>query len=152
MEYLFQTSFIIHGSLREYDIDPVLGHGNRDCIDRIHEQREQAESLFDEKWTSICKVIEDYYRTTFKDVHKYSIRLSCNNFKDATEICVIGHSLAGVDKTYFQQIDNMTMNKLKWRVYYYNPDDEIKLRNNLLSFGVNSNRIDMVPSTEFYDI
>lgn len=52
----------IHGSLHEYDIDPVLGHGNQKRIENIKEKKAEADRLFDEKWSSICRIVEDYYR------------------------------------------------------------------------------------------
>ena len=72
--------------------------------------------------------------------------------KTIDEICVIGHSLAGVDRTYFNRIDNMTMRRLTWKVYYYRPEEKDRLRNNLIDAGVDSDRIEMVPSSEFYDL
>ena len=32
----------------------------------------EVESLFDEKWVSICRVVRDYYSTTLKNTDKYS--------------------------------------------------------------------------------
>ena len=142
----------IHGSLRQYDIEPVLGHGNQERIERILEKREEAERLFDEKWSSICRVVEDYYKRTFKDVSRYSIRLPRLDAKTIDEICVIGHSLAGVDRTYFNRIDNMTSGRLKWKVYYYREEEKERLKNNLMDAGVDSERIELVPSSEFYDL
>ena len=57
----------IHGSLRDYTPDPVIGHGNKMRIDRISKKIEEAESLFDEKWFSICRVVRDYYSATLKN-------------------------------------------------------------------------------------
>ena len=76
----------IHGSLRQYDIEPVLGHGNQERIERILEKKEEAERLFDEKWTSICRVVEDYYKRTYKDVNRYAVRLPRLDAKTIDEI------------------------------------------------------------------
>ena len=142
----------IHGSLRQYDIEPVLGHGNQERIERILEKKEEAERLFDEKWTSICRVVEDYYKRTYKDVNRYAIRLPKLDANNIDGIYVIGHSLAGVDRTYFNRIDNLTMRSLTWKVYYYRPDEKEKLRINLIDAGIDSDRIERVPSSEFYDL
>ena len=72
--------------------------------------------------------------------------------KTIDEICVIGHSLAGVDRTYFNRIDNMTSGRLKWKVYYYREEEKERLKNNLMDAGVDSERIELVPSSEFYDL
>lgn len=59
----------IHGSLRKLDNAPVLGHGNKKRINKIQEKRKEAERVFDEKEISICKVVEDYYNRTYKDIN-----------------------------------------------------------------------------------
>ena len=41
---------------------------------------------------------------------------------------VIGHSLSGVDKNYFNRIDNLTKGRLIWKVYYYHPDEKKSLK------------------------
>ena len=72
--------------------------------------------------------------------------------KAIDEICVIGHSLSGVDKNYFNRIDNLTKGRLIWKVYYYHPDEKEKLKNNLLDIGIDTERIKLIPSEEFYDL
>lgn len=44
-------------------------------VSSIFGKKEEAERLFDEKWTSICRVVEDYYKRTYKDVNRYAVRL-----------------------------------------------------------------------------
>ena len=61
----------IHGSLRDHECDPVLGHGNIERIEQIDERLEEAGRMYDEKEISICKVIRDYYESTYKDVNRY---------------------------------------------------------------------------------
>ncbi len=142
----------IHGSLRNNDIDPVLGHGNFNRIKDIREKREKATILFDEKMISVCKALEDYYKKTFKDVNKYSFKLSCLSNYEISEICVIGHSLAGVDMPYFTEMDRMTNRKAIWKVYYYCPDEKSRLISNLVSIGIEEQRIQLLPSSMFYDL
>ena len=66
----------IHGSLRDHECDPVLGHGNIERIEQIDERLEEAGRMYDEKEISICKVIRDYYESTYKDVNRYVYKLS----------------------------------------------------------------------------
>lgn len=101
----------IHGSLRERDGIPILGHGNKERIDKIKGKLQTAEREFDEKEISICKVVEDYYVQTHKDINKYMYKLFGLSKKDFNEIMVIGHSLAGVDMPYFKNIDIFTHQK-----------------------------------------
>ena len=81
-----------------------------------------------------------------------SIRLPKLDANNIDGIYVIGHSLAVVDRTYFNRIDNLTMRSLTWKVYYYRPDEKEKLRINLIDAGIDSDRIELVPSSEFYDL
>lgn len=142
----------IHGSLNEYDIDPVLGHGNQERINKIQERKQEAERLFDEKWASICKVIEDYYKRTFKNVNKYLHRLPDLSKYEIKEINVIGHSLASVDVVYFKQIDKMTKRAAEWNVFFYRPEEKDKLKKGLQNLGIDEKRIQMKPSAEFFDL
>lgn len=50
------------------------------------------------------------------------------------------------------EIDNLTKGRLIWKVYYYHPDEKEKLKNNLLDIGIDTERIKLIPSEEFYDL
>lgn len=142
----------IHGSLRERYGEPVLGHGSTTRIERIKEKQEAAERLFDEKEISICKAVKEYYLSTYKNVNKYMHRLLLLTGKEVDEIIVIGHSLAGVDMPYFQNIDMFTSRKANWKVYYHKDGERKQMKGNLSSCGIDISRIDMVQSDEFYDL
>lgn len=142
----------IHGSLRERDDDPILGHGNKERIERIQENKKEAERLFDEKWLSICRVVEDYYEQTYKDVGRYTFKLIDLTKKEIEKIQVIGHSIAGVDQLYFKNIDIFSKKRAIWNIYYYRDEEKQKLYDNLLNCGIDSHRIKMVPSNQFYNM
>ena len=110
----------IHGSLRDHECDPVLGHGNIERIEQIDERLEEAGRMYDEKEISICKVIRDYYESTYKDVNRYVYKLSRVSNKNIDEIYVIGHSVAEVDLPYFRYIENCTHRQSNWIVYFFN--------------------------------
>ena len=142
----------IHGSLREHEYDPVLGHGNIERIERIDERLEEAEQMYDEKEISICKVVKDYYERTYKDVNRYMYRLFKLNEKNIDEICVIGHSVAGVDLPYFKNIDIITRKTAYWSVYYFGSDEKQRILNDLINCGIDSTRIEMKDAKTFYDL
>lgn len=142
----------IHGSLRERDGEPILGHGNMGRIEKIQESKKEAERIFDEKWSSICKVVEEYYMQTYKDVERYTFKLIDLTKNETEEIHVIGHSIAGVDRLYFKNIDVFSKGKPNWNIYYHRDDEEQKLLDNLLNCGIDRDRIKMVPSNQFYDL
>ena len=142
----------IHGSLREHEWDPVIGHGNIGRIERIDERLVEAERMYDEKEISICKVVKDYYERTYKDVNRYMYRLFRFNEKNIDEICVIGHSVAGVDLPYFKNIDIITQKTAYWSVYYFGSDEKQRILNDLINCGIDSTRIVMKDAKTFYDL
>lgn len=142
----------IHGSLREYEDNPILGHGNIERIEKINAKLEAAERIYDEKEISICKVVKDYYERTFKNVNKYMYKILWLEDKDVDEIQVIGHSIAGVDLPYFSNIELCTGHKAKWIVYYWGKDEKDRMFNDLVECGISKDRINMKPALEFYDL
>ena len=142
----------IHGSLRDYTIDPVLGHGNISRIQAIQEKLSEAEESFDEKMSSICSVIKDYYMQTLKDTNMYIFSLSKIFDKKITEICVIGHSLDGIDIPYFSQIDQITGKKLPWLIYIFKDSEADEKKASLVSAGIDLSRIQTLLSDKFYDL
>lgn len=58
----------IHGSLNRNDIEPVIGHGNKECIFAAQQKEEESSTMFDEMSTSAYRVIQNYYEVTLKDV------------------------------------------------------------------------------------
>ena len=141
----------IHGSLREHECDPVLGHGNIGRIERIDERLVEAERMYDEKEISICKVVKDYYEGTYKDVNRYMYRLFRLNGKNIDEIYVIGHSVAEVDLPYFRYVENCT-HQADWTVYYFNVDEKDRIYKKLMDCGIQKSRIHMKEAMEFYNL
>ena len=142
----------IHGSLHEYNDDPILGHGNKKRIEDIKAKKNQAETWFNEKEMSICAVIADYYNTTFKNVNNYMHKLNSLFRYEVEEIVVIGHSVAGIDLPYFKRIDQYTGQKAIWRVYYFTEDEKVDMQKALVEQGISKNRLRMRDSTKFYDL
>lgn len=142
----------IHGSIREDDIDPVLGHGNLEIIDRMRDERHEAEDQQNERAMSIRRAMEDYLRKTYKDISDYMFELSRLHGEDIDEIIVIGHSLSGVDIPYFKEIDLKTSKKARWKVHHFSPAEEKRMLDSLLECEIDRERIVTIPSNEFYDL
>ena len=142
----------IHGSLRQQDDEPVLGHGNIDRIDKIQEKLQEAEREYDEKEMSICRVVKDYYHQTFKDINKYMYKLLDLINQDINEIIVIGHSVAGVDIPYYRYINMFIKKKAFWRVYYYSESEKNLIKGRLKDCGINTKRLDLVPAIKFFNM
>lgn len=142
----------IHGSLRDYTDDPVLGHGNLARIEAIGQKQKSAEEVFDEKEISICKVVKDYYRTTLKDINRYMYNLQRIANEDITEIIVAGHSLAGIDMPYFGNIDLLCGRNVVWTLIWFDSSKKSAMRQSLIDAGIDENRIQLKPASEFYDL
>ncbi|AIQ35986.1 hypothetical protein R50345_15985 [Paenibacillus sp. FSL R5-0345] len=142
----------IHGSLRQRDDDPVLGHGNKMRINNIQEKRHEAEQVFNEKEISICNVVEEYYKQTYKDITKYKYKLRRLQEKDIDEIIILGHSLAGVDIPYFNTIDTFSKQNALWKVYYFSECEMQRMFDSLVDCGIDAGRIEMIHSSEFYNM
>lgn len=142
----------IHGSLRDHECDPVLGHGNIERIEQIDERLEEAGRMYDEKEISICKVIRDYYESTYKDVNRYVYKLSRVSNKNIDEIYVIGHSVAEVDLPYFRYIENCTHRQSNWIVYFFNKEEKDRTYKNLMDSGIQKSRIQMKEASGFYNL
>ena len=142
----------IHGSLRDNADDPILGHGNSNRIEDIKGRRNHAVIKADEKESSICYVLQDYYQTTYKNVSNYMHKLNRLVTKKFDEVIVLGHSIAGVDLPYFKRLDEITSKKLKWRVCYFDKDEKRDMFEALKSQGISPKRIEMFHSSEFYNL
>ena len=142
----------IHGSLRTWDDDPIIGHGNHERIKNIRLQRHNAEEVFDEKETSICRAIEDYYNATLKDVQFYLRKLGRLSNYTINRIVVIGHSLSGVDLGYFKEIDSITNHIIPWKVYYYKDTERTAMEEHINQCSINTNRCEFEHSNLFYNL
>jgi len=142
----------IHGSVREQDDEPILGHGNEVRINKIRKELAESEKIFDEKMMSICKVLSDYYAETHKNVKKYMYKLNYLINKDIDEIIVIGHSISGVDMPYFKFIEAITQSSAKWSVYYHDFKEKERIIASLKSVGVDDSRITMMKSIDFFNV
>lgn len=140
----------IHGSLRERYGEPKIGHGNNKKIQDIKRRYEKACEMCDEKEASISKVIENYYRNTYKDVNRYMIKLLNLKQKNIDEIIVIGHSLADVDMPYFEMINILIGDKVSWKIYYYDENKKEQMYDNLIKYGIKKEQIKMDNSIKFF--
>ena len=116
------------------------------------ERLEEAGRMYDEKEISICKVIRDYYESTYKDVNRYVYKLSRVSNKNIDEIYVIGHSVAEVDLPYFRYIENCTHRQSNWIVYFFNKEEKDRIYKNLMDSGIQKSRIQMKEASEFYNL
>lgn len=142
----------IHGSANEIENELVLGHDNKNRIVDIGQKIYKAEENVSEKEISICKVLEEYYVNTYKDISINMPKLDLLSKKDFEEIYVVGHSLANVDIPYFKKIDSLTRKTAIWKVYYHICEEEKEMLDSLIRIGIDANRIEMINSKMFFNI
>lgn len=109
----------IHGSLLDEASDIVLGHG---WEPGDHESWEsQVDEDTDTRVAGGYRLIDDYFRGTFKPTEKIIARNWRFFFSlaDIEEIFVFGHSLAAVDRPYFERILRGVPQTANWTISYY---------------------------------
>ena len=142
----------IHGSLRGYTDNPVLGHGNIARIDAIEEKQKSAEEHYNEKEINICREVKDYYRTTFKDTNRYMYKLQRIANENILEIIVAGHSITGIDVPYFSNIDILSGKNVNWTIVWFDSSKKDMIRQSVIDAGIDGDRIQLKPANEFYDL
>lgn len=142
----------IHGSIDEDDIDPVIGHGNKEKIMQLDETCKKSSEKFHEKKAAIYGALSNFYKNTLKDVD-YFLSINkpfFNRLKNVKSVSIIGHSLGNVDMPYFRQIYNNVNQDTIWNIYYYSEDSIIDYRNKIISIGVSEENIRMLNSSLFF--
>ncbi|KDR94349.1 Bacteriophage abortive infection AbiH [Peptoclostridium litorale DSM 5388] len=143
----------IHGSIDEdYDLSPVIGHGDYSKVIEMKRISEEVSEEFHEKKCSIYNAVANYYDRTFKDVKHF---LGINKYffkrlKNIEEISIIGHSLGDVDMPYFKEIKRYVKQDSIWNIYYYDKEKATCFKNKIISIGVDESNIRMLRSQDFF--
>ncbi|WP_195970936.1 bacteriophage abortive infection AbiH family protein [Clostridium thermobutyricum] len=152
--YGIDTSKIlhIHGSIEEDDLDPVIGHGNKQKVIENRQIAYEAREQFYEKKCSIYNAIANYYERTLKNVESF---IGINNYffrelKNINTISIIGHSLGDVDIPYFKEIKNYVNKNTIWKFYCYDENNSEYYKKKLMSIGIDSNNIIIKKSCDFF--
>lgn len=116
----------IHGGLHPYcDEPPILGHGNKEKIERYRVQAERAADEYNEGEESIYNAVANYYERTLKDTNK-CIAFNDYFFQQLGEVDVveiIGHSYGEVDMPYFAYLKHYISKIVRWKFFCYNVED-----------------------------
>jgi hypothetical protein len=134
----------------------ILGHGRPpgQLSVRPQQQPDQSdEDYWDELANEDTRVAEgaqliDHY---FAKHFKYTARIIAdhktlfNDLRAVDQVCVLGHSLSEVDIPYFEQIARNVKPTCQWRVSYYAEWESVHHREALISAGVPSDQITLLP-------
>ena len=156
LEKVYKTPhvFHIHGSVvSDLDGDPIIGHCNREEIQKRRNLSSKAEESFDEGGASIQDAIADYLETIYKDTaHLINInRFFFQQLSDVDQVVVIGWSAGEVDLPYLRTIRDSVHKKASWTVYYYAEDQNDCVAYNSLKIACKKCRIHKKFDLKFRD-
>ena len=143
----------IHGGIEPYcNTPPILGHGNIDILNKYNMIAMKADNDFDEAKKSISNAIVNFFGSLYKDTEKYltSNEVFFQKLSDIKFIEIIGHSLGDVDLIYFKKIASIVKEDVNWTIYYYNEDEKLIFRSQLMSIGISINNISLEPFNKFF--
>lgn len=141
----------IHGVVNS-DEDLVLGHSNLERITYFENKCSEYQNIGDEQSSPIYETLARYCSTTYKDVRSHIYRLISLDFNSIEKIMIIGHSLSDVDLPYFKEIKRSIGVDVEWNIYYRGEDQKDIFKEQFKKIGVNEQQINMIPSSEFYDL
>lgn len=141
----------IHGVVNS-DEDLVLGHSNLERITYFENKCSEFQNIGDEQSSPIYETLARYCFITYKDVSEYIVRLNSLDFNSIEKIMIIGHSLSDVDLPYFKEIKRSIGVDVEWNIYYFDENQKGEFKVQLKKIGVNEQQINMIPSSEFYDL
>lgn len=140
----------IHGSALNANTQLVLGHGweQTEVLDPY--RFEQEPDVADMRVVEGQRIIDDYFKTTFKPTMRI-IQDNCSfftNLANVENILVMGHSLSAVDHPYFDELIGQThASRVKWKISYYN-NLEV-LRDRVEELGIDSNKVEFLSLNDF---
>lgn len=139
----------IHGSAIDPESALVLGHGwepeNLDPY-RFESEPENADTRVIEG----VQIVDDYFKSTFKPTQRI---LQDNvaffeGLDTVRQILVMGHSLAEVDRPYFEAVlQHIDTRKVRWKVSYYGDIGQVQRRFSKL--GVSTELVEFALLSEF---
>lgn len=78
-------------------------------------------NLVNEKY--VKKYFKKTAKKTFSIINRNHNFFERQNLEEVTDIYVLGHSMNGIDRPYFQKIFELTSENVFWHITYYNTND-----------------------------
>lgn len=138
----------------------ILGHGmNPKSFERedpkppeglneeeLDQWREAQSDAFDFSLERGRDELIQYFSKSFKATSQLILKeqVFFNSLKSITKVYCLGHSLADVDREYFEEILKKISNKAIWIVSYHNPNEKESRRNRLNELGIKNRQIVLV--------
>jgi UDP-2,3-diacylglucosamine pyrophosphatase LpxH len=140
----------IHGSGLDPEADLVLGHGWKPQENLDPYRFERDPEAADTRVVEVQSVIDSYFKETFKPTLQIiaANRAFFESLTRTNEIWVMGHSLADVDRPYFEElIRHVDPERVKWKVSVYKDHEE--RRSQFTKLGINPRLVEFLPLTSF---
>ncbi|SEO46832.1 Bacteriophage abortive infection AbiH [Nitrosospira multiformis] len=140
----------IHGSGVDPEANLVLGHGweSQENLDPYRFERDPEAA--DTRVVEGQSIIDRYFKETFKPTLQIILanRTFFSSLAQTREIWVMGHSLADVDRPYFEEvIRHVDAGVVKWKVSVYK--DLVERRGQFEKLGINPCLVEFLPLTGF---
>lgn len=115
--------------------------------EQLEEWRERQSDAFDFSLERGRDELIQYFTQSFKPTSQIIDRnqLFFDSLKSIEKVYVLGHSLANVDKKYFEKIiSSINKNKAKWVISYYKSQEINERKQKLISFGLLESQINFI--------
>jgi hypothetical protein len=133
----YQNVLHIHGNIAQPEDGLILGHAWNPETRTSLNDRPDIEDL-DTRQAEAHDILDDYFLKTFKPSQRI-IEENSEFFEELNnieEVVVLGHSLADVDKPYFEALMKIpAISSAKWTVACRNVDSDEEMRQRLEIFG-----------------
>ncbi|MEY5133134.1 MAG: hypothetical protein RLZZ198_1138 [Bacteroidota bacterium] len=133
-------------SFEKEDVKPPVGLNDEE-LDQLREAQSDA---FDFSLERGRDELIQYFSKSFKATSSLieKNKVFFNSLKSIRKVFVLGHSLADVDKEYFDEILKSINNRAVWLVSYHNPNEKEARRKRLNEFGIKNRQIVLVQMNE----
>lgn len=144
----------IHGSVCKNSwVEPIMGHYNRENIEKHKVAANKAGEYFDEGEESIQKAIAEFLEPINKDTDEI-IKNNQRFFDQLSEIdsiTIVGWSVGRVDIPYLRKVAESVKAETIWHVYWHDEKAEKMLEDAFDQVGITLKYRDFNPDTKFWD-
>lgn len=145
----------IHGGIGiASDVDPIIGHCNKEEIEQRRILAQKADEAFDEGEASIQNAIVNYLCATFKDTdfiikqHEFFFKELCA----VDHVVLIGWSVGDVDILYLRKIRDTVKKGSQWTICYYREDERDTIRDTLTQNEIYKNfEVNFLQTDKYWD-
>lgn len=151
--YGIENVLHIHGGVKAVcDIPPIMGHCNKQDIQKHRQWSKEAAEEFAEAEASIQSAVADYLETIYKDTQEQIKfhRKFFDKLREVNCVVIIGWSAGDADIPYLKEINKCVCPNTKWIAYWYDNTALNSLESVFEKEGIVN--IEYIQSDEFWDV